>query len=70
MNTFDHQRDPDTGRYLCSPEAPMPAGALGRWVHTNVSEDEDSQQDGWPCGDTVRLRCKDCGHSWRTELPQ
>ncbi len=68
--TFTHPTDPANGRFLCSPEHPMPANAPGRWSHTNVSEVDNSQESGWPSGDTVRMRCADCGFSWRMELPQ
>jgi hypothetical protein len=67
---FDHPKDTANGRYLCSPEHPMPAGAPGRWSHTNVYEVDGSQEHGWPSGDTVMMKCVDCGCSWRTELPQ
>jgi hypothetical protein len=68
--TFDHPKDPANGRFLCSPEHPMPFNAPGRWSHRNASEVDDSQEDGWPSGDTVRMKCPDCGASWRMELPQ
>lgn len=70
MTDFDHPRDPANGRYLCSPEHPMPADRPkgSRWSHTNIEEGE--QQNGWPCGDTVRCRCLDCGTEWTMELPQ
>jgi hypothetical protein len=61
--------DPANGRYLCSPEHPMPPNAPGRWVHTNV-EEVGEQQSGWPGGDIVRMRCRDCGLTWKQELPQ
>lgn len=47
----------------------MPKGATGRWSHTNV-EEIGEQEDGYPGGDTVRMRCKDCGVTWTMELPQ
>jgi hypothetical protein len=53
----------------CSPEHPMPKGATGRWQHTNTEEVGD-QQDGWPGGDIITVRCKDCGHQWTQELPR
>lgn len=56
-------------RFLCTPEEPMPKGALGRWMHTNAEEVGD-QIDGWPAGDVQRMRCRDCGHTWKEELPQ
>lgn len=58
-----------TDRQICSPERPMPKNAEGRWAHTNV-EEVGEQQNGWPGGDWVTYRCKDCGHKWEEELPQ
>jgi hypothetical protein len=68
---FDWQRDPANGRYLCSPQYPMPAGRPRdeRWSHTHV-EEVGEQGYGYPGGDIVTYRCKDCGHTWRAELPQ
>ncbi len=65
----EHPRDPANGRYLCSPEHPMPKGALGRWSHTNVSE-VGEQEDGYPGGDWQKYECADCGYTWKAELPQ
>jgi len=28
------------------------------------------QEDGWPGGDIVRMRCNNCGVEWKSELPQ
>lgn len=58
------------GRQICTPTVSKPKGASGRWAHTNVSEVKDSQRDGYPCGDTVMMRCSDCGETWEEELPQ
>ena len=41
-----------------------------RWEHDNVSEVPDSQEDGWPSGDTVQMTCGNCGQYWTKELPQ
>jgi hypothetical protein len=65
----DHHIDPQSERYLCSPEHLMPTTAGGRWAHTNVEEIGD-QVDNYPCGDLQRMRCRDCGATWWTELPQ
>jgi rubrerythrin len=61
MNGYQYQ--------ICSPEHPMPQGDKGRWQHTNTEEVGD-QEDGWPGGDIQKYRCKDCGHTWKEELPQ
>ncbi len=68
---FYHPKDPDSGRYLCSPENPMPKDAPKniRWIHSNL-EEVGEQENGYPSGDIVRYRCKDCGATWRQELPQ
>ncbi len=56
-------------RQICSPENPMPKGAPGIWEHTNAEEVGD-QRPGYPGGDLITMRCKDCGHKWTEELPQ
>lgn len=56
--------NPANGRYVCTPEHPMPEGATGRWEHTNVSE-TDSSSDY-----TASYKCDDCGLEWREELPE
>ena len=58
-----------TGRFLCSLEHPMPENALGRWEHDDVEEAGD-QENGWPGGDIVTMRCRCCGKTWSMELPQ
>lgn len=63
----DWPKDAETGRFLCSPEHPMPKGATGRWVHTNV-EEVGPQRNAWPCGDDQDYRCKDCGHQWTCHI--
>lgn len=56
--------DPQSGRLLCTPERPMPKGATGRWMHTNVKS-VDSSSDY-----TQTRKCSDCEHSWDEELPE
>lgn len=58
-----------TGNFLCSSAHPMPKGAEGRWEHSNAHE-VGEQEDGYPGGDIVKIRCDDCGKEWRMELPQ
>jgi hypothetical protein len=58
-----------SGRLICAPSHPMPSNAAGRWAHTNAGEVGD-QESGWPGGDIIRMRCRDCGATWREELPQ
>ena len=47
----------------------MPTGALGFWMHTNAHE-VGEQENGWPAGDIVTMKCDDCGATWKEELPQ
>lgn len=69
MAEFNHPKDPANGRYLCSPEHPMPKGAPGRWSHANASETDDERDFGG--GEyCVRMACCDCGQTWWRELPQ
>ena len=41
----------------------------GQTIHPRAYED-GPQRDGYPGGDTVRMRCPDCGVTWIMELPQ
>lgn len=59
----------ERGNFLCTPDRPMPLNAPGRWEHTRAGE-VGEQEDGYPGGDIVTMRCKDCGATWREELPQ
>lgn len=59
-----------TERKTCTKESPMPKGDRGRWFHDGAHEVHGSQRDGWPCGDTIQMRCDNCGHEWSEELPQ
>ena len=59
-----HPVNPDNGRFICSPENPMPEGAKGRWEHDG--EEYDSCMDG--C--CALMKCKNCNLKWREELPQ
>lgn len=70
LTAMEQKRDPANGLFLCSPEQPMPKGAeIIRWAHTNVVE-VGEQEDGYPGGDLVTYKCKDCGQTWESELPQ
>ncbi len=64
------QPKPTGERQICSPQNPKPNYADGRWAHTNAHEVHNSQQNGWPSGDTIRVKCDDCGEIWTEELPQ
>lgn len=54
----------------CTAETPTPADWTDRVMHEECAEVEDSQRDGWPGGDTVTKRCKNCKREWTEELPQ
>lgn len=41
------------------------------WTHADDAVHEvGDQENGWPGGDIVRMRCTNCGHEWEKELPQ
>ena len=55
------------GRYLCSPDRPMPrdlAKSHRQWAHHGTTDD-GTCADG--CCD--RYRCVDCGVRWTVECP-
>lgn len=52
----------------CTKDAPW-KGQPGRVRHHDTAE-VGEQEDGWPGGDIVRIRCRNCGHEWEQELPQ
>jgi len=39
------------------------------WKHTDAHE-VGEQENGWPGDDIVKMRCDNCGLSWKSELPQ
>lgn len=54
-----------SGRYLCTPERPMPANAPGQWEHRGGVDDGECYEG---CCDDYR--CKDCDARWRIAAPQ
>ena len=40
------------------------------WEHEGAHEVPDSQEPGYPSGDTVTIICPNCGITWTTELAQ
>lgn len=54
--------DQANGRFLCSPDHPMPKNASGQWSHTNYVSDGGCYEG---CCDDYK--CKDCGATWRVE---
>jgi len=58
-----------TPRLVARKNQGVPKDAPGRWEHSGAGEVGD-QENGWPGGDIITVRCKDCGKKWREELPQ
>lgn len=55
---------------FCTPLSPWDGKRVfGRVKHINAVEVGD-QEPGYPSGDIVTMRCPNCGHQWREELPQ
>lgn len=57
------------GPFQCTSDTPW-TGQVGRVEHDAAHEVSDSQEDGYPGGDIVTMRCDNCGHVWKKELPQ
>ncbi len=55
--------------FQCTAETPWRKDLPTPVEHSSV-EEVGEQQDGWPSGDTVLMRCKNCGTTWTMELPQ
>jgi hypothetical protein len=63
-----HTKDP----FICTPEHPWTPDMRGPGLfilHPSAKE-VGEQQDGWPSGDIVTMRCPVCGYTWEKELPQ
>ena len=43
---------------------PMPKNATGAWAHTHVTEVYDNG------GNTIGMKCVDCGLEWEQEIPE
>lgn len=52
--------DPVSGRFLCTPEKPMPRGAKGLWSHEKYVVDRE-------CSDAEvdYCSCESCGAEWK-----
>jgi hypothetical protein len=55
--------------FICTAESPWREGLPTPVVHPEADE-VGEQEDGWPGGDIVTMRCPNCGLRWKTELPQ
>lgn len=53
----------------CQPGDPWTPAKNKRAIHSHAKEVKDSQESGWPSGDTVRVHCPICNHTWIEELP-
>jgi hypothetical protein len=58
------------GIHYCETGNPWSREKSQRAYHPQATEVDDSQESGWPSGDTVRERCPVCAHEWTRELPQ
>lgn len=64
----DRERCRRDGVHYCEPGNPYPG--KGRAYHPHATEVDDSQESGWPSGDTVQYHCPVCDTTWTAELPQ
>lgn len=55
--------------FLCTKETPWAPGKPTPVQHSDVHE-VGEQEPGWPGGDFVTYECRNCGHRWKSELPQ
>lgn len=46
-----------------------PPRGEGRIIHPDAHE-VGEQEDGYPGGDIITMKCPHCGVTWREELPQ
>lgn len=69
-DTAARERLAAAGLHVCVPGDPWTREKSKQAYHPHAKEVKDSQEDGWPSGDTVEVRCPVCGHSWTKELPQ
>lgn len=63
MTPKDRTLNPENGRWICTPETPMPKGADGQWEHQDT-EDAGECSDG--CCDYYR--CLNCGLRFKVEV--
>lgn len=55
--------------FECTKDTPWAEGLPTPVRHHNTHE-VGEQENGYPGGDIVKIRCDNCGATWRTELPQ
>jgi len=68
--TVDRKECTKLGLHYCEPGNPWDRSKGERAYHPQAAEVDDSQESGWPSGDTVRIRCPICNQTWTKELPQ
>ena len=59
--------------HVCTKEEPYEKGNPdrdGRKVQHPKASEVGDQEDGWPGGDIIRMKCPICGTRWKKELPQ
>jgi len=57
------------GVFHCTKNTPWSKDKGTPVIHTDAHTIGE-QEDGYPGGDIVRMKCPHCGHSWKKELPQ
>lgn len=57
------------GQFLCTADAPMPPGALGRWVHGDAKLDFEEYNGLAGGGDYEHYTCPHCRKGFYVELP-
>lgn len=55
--------------FQCTETTPWDRVTRGPVRHHGARE-VGQQQNGWPGGDIVTMRCRFCGHEWEVELAQ
>ena len=56
--------------FICTKENPWNSELDVGYVRHDAAHEVGKQEDGYPGGDIVTMQCTNCGHRWRTELPQ
>jgi hypothetical protein len=63
---FNWPKDPESGRYICTKEKPMPVNHshIGRlWMHLDADVIEEDGRQGFD----EKYKCPHCGVMWWTE---
>lgn len=54
----------------CTESSPWNSKMNFMAVRHHGAEQVGEQENGWPAGDVITMRCRFCGHEWQKELPQ